>query len=102
MAAIHWTPTALNQLAVICDYLAKDSPFFAEKLAVKIFEAAERLNVDARVGWMLSEFERDDIRELLVHSYRIVYRIKNEECYIVSILHGSRDIRKLIDPDQFD
>lgn len=51
---------------------------------------------------MVEDFDRDDLRELLAFSYRVIYRIKNEECFILSVLHGSRDIRKFIDPGQFD
>jgi len=92
MAAIHWTRSALRDARDIVEYIAKDSPAYAVKLGDKFFETVERLDTDPRVGWMVPEFERDDIRELLVSPYRIV----------VAVVHGSRDLLKIVDPDKFD
>ena len=31
-------------------------------------------------------------REVLVRQYRILYRVKGEDIYIVTVVHGSRDL----------
>jgi len=35
---------------------------------------------------------RDDVRELIVQGYRIIYLTHPEKVFIVTILHGSRDL----------
>jgi hypothetical protein len=32
------------------------------------------------------------VRELLVRAYRLIYVIRNEDCYIAAVIHGSRDL----------
>jgi plasmid stabilization system protein ParE len=41
------------------------------------------------------ETERDDVRELLYRDYRIIYRIKTKQVDILTVLHGSRDLKRL-------
>lgn len=41
---------------------------------------------------MVPEYERDDIREVFQHPYRIIYLIKDQEKIneILSVIHGAR------------
>lgn len=50
-------------------------------------------------GARVPEFDRDDIRELVVRPYRILYAIRGETCHVVAVVHGSRDLLRLIDPE---
>jgi hypothetical protein len=34
--------------------------------------------------------------------YRIIYEIRGEACYIVAIIHGSRDLARHVQPSQID
>jgi toxin ParE1/3/4 len=36
--------------------------------------------------------QRTDIRELIVQSYRIIYRVGIEDIDILTVVHGSRDL----------
>jgi len=46
-----------------------------------------------RIGREVPESEYDpDIRELIFHSYRIIYQINPEHILIVAVIHGSRDL----------
>jgi len=45
-----------------------------------------------KVGRVVPEFQCDDIRELPFQNYRIVYRIKAEQVFIVAVSHASMDI----------
>jgi plasmid stabilization system protein ParE len=38
------------------------------------------------------EANRDDIRELIFHAYRIIYLIAEEQVTILTVVHGSRDL----------
>jgi len=43
MAKLSWTEQAISDINDICDFIAKDSPFFARLFADKIFNATEKL-----------------------------------------------------------
>lgn len=38
----------------------------------------------------MPEFDDENMRELLVYSYRIIYRLQNDEALIVAVIHGKR------------
>jgi len=39
---------------------------------------------------MVPEFEDDTTREIFAYSYRIIYRIEDEEITIAAVIHGKR------------
>jgi toxin ParE1/3/4 len=43
-----------------------------------------------RSGRKVPEFDDDDIRELLAYSYRIIYRVQENEVIIAAVIHGRR------------
>lgn len=43
-----------------------------------------------RSGRKVPEFDDDDTRELLAYSYRIIYRIEENEVMISAVIHGRR------------
>ena len=44
-----------------------------------------------RLGPQRPELERDDVRELIVSPYRVIYRRRAEVVEIASIRHGARE-----------
>jgi len=44
---------------------------------------------------MMPEFGNERIRELIMHSYRIVYHVEVREVRVVAFLHGARDISQI-------
>ena len=89
---VAWTRKAEKQLDQIFNYIADDSVFFAHRTVGKIIEQAERIVPQPRKGRMVPEYERDDIREVFHHPYRIIYLIKDQEnmIEILSVIHGAR------------
>jgi plasmid stabilization system protein ParE len=53
-------------------------------------EAAESLAELAERGQIVPEFDDSSIRELLVQSYRLVYRVSENEVVILALIHGAR------------
>jgi len=43
-----------------------------------------------RAGRKVPEFDDENVRELIVYSYRIIYRLQNDEALIVAVIHGKR------------
>ena len=44
------------------------------------------------------ESNRDDLRELIVESHRLVYLIRGDEIVMVRAVHGARDFRSTLGP----
>ena len=42
---------------------------------------------------MVPEFGQVDLREVLVGSYRVVYRLEHETVGLVTVVHGARILR---------
>src|SRR5262249_41070837 len=59
----------------VCLYIARDTPSYAELFARWIFQATDRLAAFPRLGRVVPEIGRDDIREVIVQSYRVTYRL---------------------------
>lgn len=92
MARVTWTDQALDDLDAICLFIARDAPRYAELFAHRVFHATERLSLFPLSGRVVPEIGRDDIRELIVQSYRIIYRVLPEEVEILTIHHGARPL----------
>jgi len=58
--------------------------------ANRVFQATESLKPFLRLGRIVPERGRDDIREVIVRTYRVIYRIKEDLVEIVTVLHGAR------------
>ncbi|MBM3332848.1 type II toxin-antitoxin system RelE/ParE family toxin [candidate division WOR-3 bacterium] len=90
MAQLVWSPSALAGLAEICEYISRDSEYYAKLFAQRIFSAAEKLTLFPEAGRVVPEYDRSDLRELLFQNYRIVYRIKGKQVQIAAVVHGAR------------
>jgi len=92
---VAWTVPAWEDLEVAADYIARDSEFYAASFVQEVRDAAESLSEFAERGQTVPEFADDSIRELLVKSYRIVYKITDEQVFILAFIHGSRRLWRL-------
>src|SRR5438128_123953 len=90
MAFVTWSPRAIRDLDDICEYIARDSDYYARQVGREIVALIESIPDHPRMGWSVPEYDRDDIRERLVHNYRIIYRLRGECIEIVTIIHGAR------------
>ncbi len=91
-----WSADALDDIEAIGDYISRDSEFYAESTVLKIYEAPQNLVNFPKQGRVVPEVGDEDIRELFVFQYRIIYEIKCNEIHILTVLHGKR----LLDKDQ--
>jgi plasmid stabilization system protein ParE len=89
---VTWTETAWGDLEGTADYIAKDSPRYAEACVREMREAARSLAHLAERGRAVPEFNDASVRELLVRNYRLIYRLTATQCVIIAIIHGARDL----------
>jgi len=73
MAQVSWTSQALDDVEAICLFIARDAPRYAEVFADRVFRVTDRLARFPRSGRVVPEIGREDIREIIVQSYRVIY-----------------------------
>lgn len=96
MGRVIWTEPALTDVQDLMRFVAKDSPTNARKLGTRLLQAPRRLQRAPRSGWEVPELGREDIREILVRPYRSIYAIQRDECVILAVVHGSRDLTNVL------
>jgi toxin ParE1/3/4 len=90
---IRWTDIAEADLDQLYDYIARDVPYYAEQFVDRLIEAVSVLQDHPRLGRRVPEAEeREDVRELIFQSYRVIYLIEAEQVHILTVIHGSRDL----------
>lgn len=95
---IDWSQRSISDLAALHDYIARDSQLYAERFIAKLIRATERLAEFPELGRRVPEEpDQTDVRELLVQTYRIVYRVEAERILIATIVHGRRNLEQLGD-----
>jgi plasmid stabilization system protein ParE len=98
MSNIKWTQTALDDLSGIQEYIARDSVYYANKFVDDAFQVVERLEIFPESGRIVPERDDPSFREIIFGSYRIMYKIIDDDCYITTMIHGKR----LYTPDDID
>jgi len=90
---IHWSDIAEADLDDIYDYIARDVPYYAELFVDTLIEATDKLEDHPRMGRKVPEADyREDVRELIVQGYRIIYRLQTGQLQILTVIHGSRNL----------
>ena len=92
---IKWSPRAASNLEEICDYIAKDSQYYAILFAKKIISIVKAIPQFPQSGRIVPEYGDDNLREKIYENYRIVYRLKGELIEIVAICHGTKPLNAL-------
>ena len=91
MAEVIWTIKAVEQVEQIGSFIEKDSPFQARRVVQLIIKETRKLKDHARIGKMIPEVQEDRYRQLRVFSYRILYKILDENrIAVIGVVHGHR------------
>ncbi|MDX1641016.1 MAG: type II toxin-antitoxin system RelE/ParE family toxin [Balneolaceae bacterium] len=91
---IVWTEKAEKHLSQIYDFIAEDSPYYASQTIERIVEIAENISEHPLKGRAVPEYRDNNIREVFMHPYRIIYYINEGRIDILSIIHEARNISK--------
>ena len=93
---IRWTPRARIRLAAILrTILEEDGPVIEVGWARRFLEAPNVLANNPNIGRVVPEIGREDIREIGLLPYRIIYRASPTICHILSIRHARRRIKSV-------
>ena len=87
---VDWSRRALKDLESIAEYIAADSPTYAGIVVKKVLNQTKTLASFPRAGRKVPEFDDENIHELLVYSYRVIYRLQGDAIVIAAVIHGKR------------
>lgn len=87
---LEWSEEALEDIESIATYIEKDSPHYAKSVVSKFFEKAQILKDFTDLGRKVPEIDDDNIREIFVYSYRLIYKINEDAILLVAVIHGKR------------
>lgn len=98
MVQVEWAEPALDDLRSIHDYIRRDSPRYARVMVDRVLTVAGRLSEFPVSGSILPELLHSGYRQVLVGSYRVIYRYDEagNRVLIVAVVHASRDLRSVL------
>lgn len=94
MVEVRWTPQAAQDLDSITSFISHDSAQYASLFVIDLFQAVGRIAEFPQSGRIVPELGNPGVREIILGSYRVVYRIKKQYADLLTIYHGAR----LLDP----
>ena len=83
---LTWTLRAREDLRAVGRYIARDNPKAARAWVARLVAAGRRAAAAPRSGRIVPEIGNPDYREVLVRTYRIVYRIERDRKAIVVLM----------------
>ena len=92
---IVWTESAWNDLEGVANFISRDSPYYAGALVREARATARSLGQLSTRGRVVPEIADIGIREMIVQSYRMIYRVEKSRVAILAFIHGARDLRAL-------
>jgi addiction module RelE/StbE family toxin len=92
VAKVVWIDEALNDLESIYLFIARDAPRPAALFVDAILRATERLELFPLSGRIVPEYHDPSIRELIVQSYRLVYRVEGDLVELAMIHHAAQPL----------
>lgn len=89
---IYWTESAVEDLNGIKGYIARDSEYYAINFTDRIISSVEQLALLPELGRNVPEADENNIREIIIRPYRIIYQIQADSINIITIVHSARDL----------
>ncbi|HZR27848.1 MAG TPA: type II toxin-antitoxin system RelE/ParE family toxin [Terriglobales bacterium] len=87
---VVWSPRAIQDVDSIASYIAADSTAYASAVVQKIIDTTRNLSRFPLGGRMVPELDDKAVREHIVYSYRVIYRVEEKQITIVAVIHGKR------------
>ncbi|MCB1772455.1 MAG: type II toxin-antitoxin system RelE/ParE family toxin [Gammaproteobacteria bacterium] len=94
---VNWSPEAMEDIESIAEYIARDSEYYARAIVREIISVSRTVAEFPLIGRIVPEIGDESIRERLVYSYRVVYRICPGRILVVAVIHGKRLLENVAD-----
>ena len=88
MSGLVWSVRAEADLEHITDYIAEDDPVAARRWVGRLMDRALRASRFPAAGTHPPEIDREDVREVFVRTYRILYQVRRRDILILTVFEG--------------
>lgn len=88
---VLWSRPALDDLREIRNYVSRDKPEAAKRLAQRIRTKVLWLAEHPKSGRVVPEYPTQAYREVIVPPYRVVYLVQEARVIILRVWHGRRE-----------
>ena len=89
---VHWTETAESHLHARYEHIAQESPIYALRTVDRITRNSEQIAEFPLSGRRVPEYDMDQIREVFLTPYRIIYHIKSDQIDVIAVIHGAMNV----------
>ena len=97
MVEVKFTIQSLTDLEDICNYISKDSEYYAQMQIQKLVTRTDVLETFPQIGRIVPELKQKSIRELIEGNYRIIYRIVSKQTiHVLTFHHSKRKLKKTL------
>jgi plasmid stabilization system protein ParE len=83
-----WSRRARNDLDSIASYIATDDPMAARRWIEQQRNRARKAAAVPGIGRQVPEYARDEIREVLLRTYRIIYLVARGRVVVLAVVEG--------------
>ena len=90
------TPEAQSNVDDICAFVAEDSVDAAIRVLDALEHAFELLGANPEIGHKREDLTSRPVKFWAVYSYLVVYDPVSEPVTIIGVLHGARDVERLL------
>jgi plasmid stabilization system protein ParE len=91
-----FTEEAETQLLEILDHLADESESAAVRVRDAVYDAVGKLAESPGIGHTREDLTSRPLKFWSVYSYLVVYDPESRPLTIIAVLHGARDVEKLL------
>jgi plasmid stabilization system protein ParE len=94
--SLRWSDRALDELDAVLAHIATDAPRNAAAVHDRMVARLASLADQPGQGRHVPEYQGDlSLREVIVQSWRIIYRVTEAEVVIVAVVHSARLLRNV-------
>ena len=92
MSRLRWTLRAQSDLLEIARFIARDNPDAARRWVAMLRKRARAAARMPRAVRRVPELGRDDVREVVVRRYRIVYQLSPDGIVVLVVFESHRQL----------
>ncbi len=87
---LHWTRRAERHLVEIGRFIARDKPGAARRWVGALKRRAEEVAERPLAGRVVPELNQEEVREVILRGYRIVYRVAEGVVEVLAVFESHR------------
>ena len=94
MKKIFLSLQAENDLKIIYNYIKLDSEIYAKNIINEFLICFENLSLFPEIGSKYrEEKEYNNVRQIFLKNYRIIYEVFKDKIDIITIVHNARNLK---------